>query len=198
MVAAVEALGRGALRRIRLDAGQLSSLFEEHGDGLLVFFARRTLDPEVALDLVGETFAVAFAKRRQFRGATRDEAVAWLYAIGRSALARYVRRGVAERKALRRLGVDRPEMSEDEHRRIEELAGLEELRAVVAGELDKLGGDQQLAIRLRIVDELPYDQVAQRLRVSEQAARARVSRGLRALTTAVTAATQQEGTDARR
>jgi RNA polymerase sigma-70 factor (ECF subfamily) len=36
-------------------------------------------------------------------------------------------------------------------------------------------------VRLRVVDELPYPDVAARLGISEQAARARVSRALRAL-----------------
>ena len=36
-------------------------------------------------------------------------------------------------------------------------------------------------MRLRVVDELGYPAIATRLGISEQAARARVSRGLRAL-----------------
>ena len=37
------------------------------------------------------------------------------------------------------------------------------------------------AVRLRVVDELPYRDLAQRLGISETAARVRVSRGLSAL-----------------
>jgi DNA-directed RNA polymerase specialized sigma24 family protein len=40
-------------------------------------------------------------------------------------------------------------------------------------------------VRLRVVDELDYPTVADRLGISEQAARARVSRGLRVLASAV-------------
>jgi len=40
---------------------------------------------------------------------------------------------------------------------------------------------QQEAIRLRVVDDLGYDEAARRLAISPQAVRARVSRGLSAL-----------------
>jgi RNA polymerase sigma-70 factor (ECF subfamily) len=36
-------------------------------------------------------------------------------------------------------------------------------------------------VRLRVVDELPYCEVARRLAITEEAARARVSRALRGL-----------------
>ncbi len=45
-----------------------------------MFLARRTADPEVALDLWGETFAQAVAGRRRYRGTTDEEAAGWLYA----------------------------------------------------------------------------------------------------------------------
>ena len=44
-----------------------------------------------------------------------------------------------------------------------------------------LPADQRRAVELRIVDEHGYDEVAAILGVSEQVVRARVSRGLRAL-----------------
>jgi RNA polymerase sigma-70 factor (ECF subfamily) len=50
-----------------------------------------------------------------------------------------------------------------------------------------------LAIELRIVRELPYPEVAAELGVSEQTARARVSRGLRALRQAMPFGLEAEG-----
>ena len=52
-----------------------------------------------------------------------------------------------------------------------------ELVAAVA----TLSDDAREAITLRVVDELSYPEVAARLEISEQTARMRVSRGLRAL-----------------
>jgi RNA polymerase sigma-70 factor, ECF subfamily len=168
-----------------LDADTLAELFEAEGTALLAFATRRTFDAELALDIVGETFALAFERRARFRGATREEAVGWLYAICRTVLHHQFRRRGAERRALSRLGVERPPMGEDERRRVEELAGLAELRVAVAHELERLPSDQRDAVRLRVVDELDYDDLAARLGITRETARARVSRGLRALGQAV-------------
>jgi RNA polymerase sigma-70 factor (ECF subfamily) len=164
-----------------LDATTLAELFEAEGPRLLAFATRRTFDADVALDIVGDTFATAFERRARFRGGSRDEAIAWLYAICRTVLHHQFRRRGAERRALSRLGVERPVLGEDERRRVEELAGLAELRAAVAHELERLPADQRDAVRLRVVDELDYEDLAGRLGITPQTARARVSRGLRAL-----------------
>jgi RNA polymerase sigma-70 factor, ECF subfamily len=168
-----------------LDADTLAELFEAEGPRLLAFATRRTFDADLALDVVGEAFALAFERRGRFRGGTREEAVGWLYAITRTVLHHQFRRDGAERRALAKLGVERPPMGEDERRRVEELAGLAELRAAVADELLRLPPDQRDAVRLRIVDELDYDDVGARLGITPQTARARVSRGLRALAQAM-------------
>lgn len=171
-----------------LDAATLGEIYESEGPRLLAFVTRRTFDADLALDVVGEAFALAFERRSGFRGSTREEAVAWLYAICRTVLSHQYRRRGTELRALRRLGVERPVMGDDERRRVEELAGLADLREAVRRELGSLPVDQRDAVRLRIVDELAYDDVAARLGISSQTARARVSRGLRALAHALTVA----------
>ena len=65
--------------------------------------------------------------------------------------------------------------------RIVELAGLDDLRGTVARELGALSEEHREALRLRVVEELSYDDVAERLAITEPAARARVSRGLRTI-----------------
>lgn len=156
-------------------------LFERHADEVLAFLARRTLDPQAALDLTGETFAVAWSSRRRFRGGDDEAARAWVFGIARNLLRAYLRRGYAERRALTRLGVDPVELSQEGHARIEEQAGLATLRAALAAELDRLPSGQRDALVLRVVEELPFELVAARLGVTPETARARVSRGLRTL-----------------
>ncbi len=148
---------------------------------MLGFFARRTFDPDAAIDLVAETFAAAFAGRHRFRGSGSDAEAAWLYGIARNRLADWRRRAAVERRALARLGVERRALTDAEYDRIEELAGLTELRAELRAGLAELSDDHRDALRLRIVEERDYADVAGRLGVSEQTARARVSRALHAL-----------------
>lgn len=154
-------------------------VYEVQAPVLLAFFMRRTFDVEVARDLMAETFAEGFEHRKRFRGQVDAEAAAWLYGIGRHQLGRYTRKGIVQRKAIERLGIDLPAVSEDDHNRIVELAGLADLRKTVADAFSTLPPAQREALRLRVIDEHAYPDVAATLGVSEVTARARVSRALR-------------------
>src|SRR5437588_683590 len=59
--------------------------------------------------------------------------------------------------------------------------GCAALRAPLAEALETLADDQREALKLRVIDGLPYPDVAARLDCAETAARQRVSRGLRRL-----------------
>jgi RNA polymerase sigma-70 factor (ECF subfamily) len=148
---------------------------------MAVYIARKTMDAGVAADLTAETFAQALSNRRQFRGRTAEEAIGWLYAIARHQISHFVRRNRAEARALERLGVQRLQLSDLELERLEEVAGIADLRQRVASHLNDLSHEQQEALRLRILEEQSYEEMAQRLGINEQAVRARVSRGVRTL-----------------
>lgn len=161
------------------------SLYERDAEAVLLFFTRRTLDVEVALDLTAETFAQAWRGWAGVRLDNDAEVQGWLYTIARRQLGRYLRRGFVERRALQRVGLAVPELADDEIAAIERAAEIDGIRATLGAELHKLAESQRSALQLRIVDELPYDEVARRLGTSETTARARVSRGLRALAAAL-------------
>jgi len=157
------------------------ALYRRESPMLLTFCARRVLDAEVALDLTAETFAQAFRGRRGFKGATQVEARAWLLTIARRQIAAYLRKGELDRRLVQRVGIAVPALAPDEIAEVERRAGLPELRAALGAELAKLTGEQREALRLRVVEERSYEEVARSLGVTEAAARARVSRGLRAI-----------------
>ena len=181
-----------SLRRARTEPSAFADVYAAQVRGVLVYFARRTFDVEAARDLTAETFAQAFEHRRRYRGSSDEEAVGWLYGIARNQLGHYARRGVVARKSVQKLGIRVPRVAEDDYERIVELAGLAELRARLAVAFDDLSPDQRDALRLRVVDERSYDEVAAALGVSEQTARARVSRALRRLADALEPATVAE------
>lgn len=168
-----------------LDDSALADLYETEAHNVLIFLARRTFDSEVALDLMAETFAQAVLNRHKFRGADAAAAKAWLFGIARNQLAGYFKRGAVERRGLERLKLEAPTLPNLELGRIDELAGLDTLRGILRAELARLASDQRDAIALRVVEEMSYPEVAAHLGVSEQVARARVSRGLRALAAAI-------------
>jgi RNA polymerase sigma-70 factor (ECF subfamily) len=159
--------------------------YVEYAEGLLAYLARRVHDPDLALELTAESFAQAYIGRDRFRGSTDAEAAGWLYGIARRQLALYFRKGAVERLALTRLGIELPRFDDEQKARLEELASLDDVRASLRIELERLSDGQRQALELRVVEELPYREVARRLRVSEGAARVRVARGLKALAAAL-------------
>jgi RNA polymerase sigma factor (sigma-70 family) len=165
-----------------LDRGlDVESMYARHGDELLRFLVRRTGDSEIAADLWAETFAQALASRGRFRGTDEQQARAWLFTIARRQLSRYYRRGKSERRAMQRLGIERPAINPETEAEIVRRAGLDEVRQSIAAGVAMLSTDAREAIMLRVVDELSYSDLASRLAISEQAARLRVSRGMKVL-----------------
>lgn len=174
-----------ALRRSRREPEAFVGFYRAHVDALLRYMVRRVCDAEAALDLTAESFAQAYIARRRFRGQTEEEAVAWLYRIAQRQLARYYRRAKTERRALRRLGIEPPRLDDERQARIEELAESEGAREAVRRELTRLSPAKREAVELRVVEELPYAEVARRLEISEGTARVRVTRGLKTLALAL-------------
>jgi RNA polymerase sigma factor (sigma-70 family) len=164
-----------------LAADDFADLYDRHARTLVLFFQRRTYDPEAAVDLMAETFAAAFRDRGSFRGTDADSATAWLFGVARHQLSGYYRRGAVERRALARLGVQPRALTDAELERIEQLAGTADLRDEVARVLAELSTEHREALELRVVQERPYEEVARLLRISEPTARQRVARALRVL-----------------
>ncbi|MFA4927002.1 MAG: sigma factor, partial [Patulibacter sp.] len=86
----------------------IDALYRRHGDDLLKWFGRRTVDAQIALDLWAETFAQAVAAQHRCRAKDDEARAAWLWGIAHRQLARYLRRGYAEQRAVRRIGLERP------------------------------------------------------------------------------------------
>jgi RNA polymerase sigma factor (sigma-70 family) len=164
-----------------LTDGDIARLYRVQAPRVLAFLVRRTLEPEVAVDLMAEAFAQAYRDRRDFRGDGDRAAVAWIFGIARHCLASYVRTEQVERRALDLLGVERRPLTDEEHERMERLADLGDLGDALTHASDDLAIERREALRLRVIEERSYADVARRLGVSEQTARARVSRALRSL-----------------
>ena len=158
------------------DAASFAAFYQRYAETLLAFFSRRTRDAELAADLTAETFAAALAGRRRFR-AEAGPASAWLFGIAMHKLADAQRRGYAERRACRRLGMERLALDDEDIARIDALG--DSVRATALLEL--LQADQQEAIRAHVVEERSYTDIAFEQNVSEAVVRKRVSRGLAAV-----------------
>ena len=157
-----------------------AAFYRRHARQMTGFFVRRTANGEVAADLAAETFAAALEGCARFDPA-RAPAGAWLYGIAHHELAQLTRRGAVARRARRRLGMPRIELTDEQLERVEALDAEQPLASLVAAGLDQLPLDQRAAVEGRIVPEHGYRELAASEHVSETVVRQRVSRGLAAL-----------------
>lgn len=102
-----------ALRRSRKDPEAFGTVYRAHARAVVAFVARRVYDLDTATDLAAESFARAYLKRSSFRGDTDAEALQWLYAIADRITLQFLRRNVIERRALERLGLEPPQMTDE-------------------------------------------------------------------------------------
>jgi RNA polymerase sigma factor (sigma-70 family) len=142
---------------------------------------RRRLD-WAASDLTAETFARAWLLRKRFRDDRDGSALPWLLGIAARLLADAVRRERIDTRARARLGLPVDLASEDGYAEVE--ARLSPQVALDQA-LRSLPAHERQAVELRVIDELPYGQIAQRLDIRPAAARLRVSRALRRLAVSV-------------
>jgi RNA polymerase sigma-70 factor (ECF subfamily) len=159
------------LAAARTDPAAFRSLYQRYAERILAFHLRRSRDEDAAHDLTAETFAQAWLARERFRDEAGGTAGPWLFAIARNVVRASVRRSMLERRACERLGVAAEASAAPDE---SWLHGIDDV-------LDELPAGQRDAVRLRVLDDLAYEQVAAALGVSEQAARVRVHRGLSAL-----------------
>ena len=156
-------------------------LYDRVAERLLIYLARRVRDPEVAAELWAECWAAAFEGWPRCRASGPAEAEAWMFGVARNQLAAYYRTGAIRRRALERLSWVAPPLAADEREWIDRHADLEVLSPALDEALTGLPQKRRQAVRLRVLDDLPYDAIAKLLGCSEQTARAHVSRGLRRL-----------------
>ena len=87
-------------------------LYDRWAGPVMSFIYRRVGNPEVAADLLAETFATVFEKRASFRDVGQPGS-AWIYTIAIRLVARYYRRRTVELKAVQRLGIAVPSLDHE-------------------------------------------------------------------------------------
>lgn len=169
------------LRRARHDRDAFAFFYRQHALPLQKWFAYRVeRDGQIAAELTAETFAEAIRSLERFRGTEEGSGTAWLFGIARNLAREHHRTRRVRTTARHELGIPLTAAEDDldaVHRRIDRaLLGAELNRA-----LSELTPAQRQAVRMRVVDELEYAEIAAATASSEQSVRLRVSRGLAAL-----------------
>jgi RNA polymerase sigma-70 factor (ECF subfamily) len=164
------------LARSERDPAAFGEIYSRHVVAIHRWFAARIA--WASSDLTAETFARAWLSRSRFRDPGDGSMLPWLYGIAGHLLADAARTDRIEGRARERLGLPLELAVEDGYAEVEQRLSP---RLLLAEQLDQLTEHERAAVELRVVDELPYDEVAERLSIAPAAARLRVSRALRRL-----------------
>lgn len=165
----------------RARAGHLQSfedVYRRHFPVVLAFLARRVAEPELAADLMAETFAALFVLVRKPDQPLPESPIAWLLLTARRLLIDSYRRGRVESAAREKLAMRPVSLEDADLVRVEEIA--EEI-SLVDRLAEQLPPEQVHALSARIIHERDYVAIAGELQCSEAVVRKRVSRALRTL-----------------
>ena len=176
------------LRAARQDPEAFREFYDRYAVWIHSWFVRHTGSEPASLDLTAETFAQAWHSSRRFRDLADGSGAPWLFGIARNLLRQYHKHNRIESAARERIGLQVAAAECEDYERVDERSEANALAPLVRHALSALPADQRRALVLRIVHQLPYDAVAGRLGCSQNAARLRVSRALRALTTQIRSA----------
>jgi RNA polymerase sigma-70 factor, ECF subfamily len=170
------------LKAARHDPEAFRELYNRYAVWIHSWFLRHTGSEQGSLDLTAETFAQAWHSSRRFRDLADGSGAPWLFGIARNLLRQYHKHNRVETAARERIGLQ-ASVETDGYERVDDRSEAGALAPLVRHALRALPADQRRAFELRFVHELPYDAVAGRLGCTQNAARLRVSRALRAVTT---------------
>jgi RNA polymerase sigma factor (sigma-70 family) len=167
---------RQLLEEARDGRGEMFEIvYRRHHAVVLAFLARRVQQPELAADLLAETFASLLALVRDPQRAVPPIPIAWLLVTARNLLTDSHRRGTVDDRARRRLAMQPLVLDDRDLERVAEISAETDLIRELALLLDP---DQLQALRARVLDERDYAEIAAQLKCSESVVRKRVSRAL--------------------
>lgn len=146
-------------------------LYERRHELVVAFLLKRTHNPEVAMDLMAETFATALLALVDGPPIV-GSAAPWLLTIACNTMIDSYRRGRVESKAREQLALEPTQISDNDVDQV--LRGPAETDLLIR--LSRaLPADQFDALRARVLDERGSQQIAQELPCSAAVVRKRVS-----------------------
>jgi RNA polymerase sigma factor (sigma-70 family) len=167
------------LARCRREPSAFGIVYDRHAHALLRSVVAWCGEEEVALEVVQETFARALRDAHRFSDRGGGSALPWLRTIARNLVHDWRRRGVVADRVRRELGIleERADAGAAALDRIDAAEARGQMKAALA----LLPGSQRDAVAARVLFSASYDEIATAAGVTREAARVRVSRGLRTL-----------------
>lgn len=145
-------------------------LYERRHELVLAFALKRTRDPEVAMDMLAETFAAALLALVDGSPATVGPVAPWLLRIARNTMIDSHRHGAVKSSARERLALEPVQINDNDVQRV--LRGLAETDLLIRLS-EELPADQFDALRALVLDQRSHRVIAQK----QLACSAAVTRG---------------------
>ncbi|CAN5609492.1 sigma-70 family RNA polymerase sigma factor [soil metagenome] len=162
------------LTRIGHEPDAFEAFYRDHVEAVQRFVARRVDNAHVAADLTADIFLAAVGSAHTYRP-DRGPVIAWLYGVGRHAIAAEVRRSSRERDAVRRISGQRL-LDPGSQARIEERLDAERESRRMYRAMEQLGEDDRRLLELVALDGLSVAAAARSLGVKPATARVRLHR----------------------
>lgn len=167
---------RELLRRAREgDAEAFGAFYRERRGVVLALLGPRVANPEVAADLMCETFVRALVAVLDRERELPPVPVAWVLTIARNELIDSLRRGRVADETRRRLAMQPLEFADRDLEAVETAAADADALATLASVLP---AEQLEAVTARVIDGRSYDEIAAALECSPSVVRKRVSRAV--------------------
>jgi len=157
------------------DTAAFGLLYDRHAVALYRY-AQRRLGPDIAQEVVAETFLAAFAGRARY-DLNRPDARPWLYGILSREIAGYHRREMARLRALARYAPEPP--AESPADLVASGVSAQAARQRLAAALAKLTAGERDVLLLYAWGDLSYDEIAHALDIPGGTVRSRLSRARR-------------------
>jgi RNA polymerase sigma factor (sigma-70 family) len=162
------------LDRIAREADALEAFYRDHVDAVQRFVARRVSDPHLAADLTADVFLAAVDSASSY-DSSKGPVVAWLYGVGRNAIAAEARRRARELHAARRIE-GRRLLDPGSLARMEERLDAERESRRLYRAIAELSPDDRALLELVSLDGLSIADAARVLGVKPATARVRLHR----------------------
>ncbi len=158
-----------------LDSDLFSTLYDRHA-GQLYRYAYRRVGPDVAEDVVADTFLAAFRHRDRYDPARLD-ARPWLFGIVTKEISRHHRKEKARYRAMNRVAGELP--TDGLAERVADGVTAQAVRGELANALAKLSAGDRDVLLLVAWGGLEYAEVAEALRIPVGTVRSRLNRARR-------------------
>jgi RNA polymerase sigma factor (sigma-70 family) len=156
----------------RHEPEEFTELFRRHAPCIQRYVTRR-VGPDVADDIVAETFLLAFRHRDRY-DQDRTDARPWLYGICTNLIGRHRRAEVRQYRALAKTGAD--PVTESFTDRVDERVSAGMARREIAAALARLSAELRDTLLLAAWSDLSYEEIAAALGVPVGTVRSRLNR----------------------